>query len=166
MTIGRGAGELSPQVERELVAELGQLVLEQTAPEELAIFPETAREYFDDPQAVLDPGRRDEPVGFGLELALLTPYVLAVVTPVIHYLATTVADAVREEVTPVLVPLVRRLFRRPDQAPEAPDDPTPLRAEQLRHVREVAYQQGKGLGLEEERASMLADAVVGRLATS
>jgi hypothetical protein len=105
MTIGRGAGEFSPQTEQELVAELAQLVLEQVAPEELVIFPQSAEEYFDDPQATLDPRRRDEAVGFGLDLALRTPYVLAVVTPVIHYLAAAVADAAREEVAPVVARL-------------------------------------------------------------
>jgi hypothetical protein len=120
MTVGGDAQlPLPPEAENELVAELARLALEQAAPEELVLFQETAEDYFRDPQAVLDPGGRDEPLGFGLELAMLTPYVLAVATPVIRFLASTVADAAGEEVKPLVARIVRRLFRRPDPASEA-----------------------------------------------
>jgi hypothetical protein len=155
---------LSSEVENELVAELARLALEEAAPEELVLFPETAEEYFQDPQAVLDPGRRDEALGFDLDIAMLTPYVLAVATPVIRFLISTVAEAVGEEAKPLLIGMVRRLFRQSGPASEAAGEASaPLSAKQARQVREVAYQRAKGLGLEDDRAVLLADSVVGGL---
>jgi hypothetical protein len=155
---------LPSEAENELVADLARLALEQAAPEELVLFPETAEEYFRDPQAVLDPGRRDEALGFGLDIAMLTPYVLAVATPVIRFLVSTVAEAAGEEAKPLVTRIVRRLFRRSDSASEAASEvPAPLSAEQARRVRELAYQRAKGLGLDDDRAALLADSVVGGL---
>ena len=163
MTVGSGV-QLPPEAENELVTELARLALEQAAPEELVLFSETAEEYFKDPQAVLDPKRRDEALGFGLDVAMLTPYVLAVATPVIRFLASTVADAVSQEAKPLVARLVRRLLRQPGPAPEpASEAPPPLTTEQARQVRELAYQQGKRLGLDEGQAVLLADSMVGRL---
>jgi hypothetical protein len=154
---------LPPEAETELVAELARLALEQAAPEELVLFPETAEEYFKDPQAVLDPKRRDEALGFGLDLAMLTPFVLAVATPVIRFLASTVAEAAGQEAKPLVTRLVRRLLRRPDPAPEATEPAPPLSTDQVRQVREIAYQRAKNLGLDEDQAVLLADSVVGGL---
>ena len=58
--------------ERDLVGELARAVVERVAPEELGLFEETEADYFRDPGLVLRAGRRDEAVGFGLDLALLT----------------------------------------------------------------------------------------------
>jgi len=155
---------LPPEAETELVAELARLALERAAPEELVLFPETAEEYFKDPQAVLDPKRRDEALGFGLDLAMLTPFVLAVATPVIRFLASTVAEAAGQEAKPLVTRLVRRLLRRPDPAPEATEPaPPPLSTDQVRQVRDIAYQRAKNLGLDEDQAVLLADSVVGGL---
>ena len=159
-----GGAQLPPEAENELVAELARLALEQAAPEELVLFPETAEEYFNNPQAVLEPRRRDEPLGFGLDVAMLTPYVLAVATPVVRYLVSAAAEAAGQEARPLVVRVVRRLLRRPDPAPAAGEPaPPPLSAAQARQVRELAYQRAKGLGLEEDRAVLLADSVVGGL---
>jgi hypothetical protein len=159
MAVG-GVERFSPEAERELVAELARSVLTQAAPEELVLFPETAEEYFADPGAALDPGRRDEALGFGLELGMLTPYALAVATGVIRFLASTVA----EESKPVVARVVRHLLRRPDEAPApAAGAPPPLGAAQARQVHEVAYQRARSLGLDDDKARLLADSVVGGL---
>jgi hypothetical protein len=161
------AGEVGPlpaEAEKELVAELARSVLVQAAPEELALFGETAEEYFADPRALLDPGRRDEALGFGLDMAMLTPYVLAVSAGVVRFLATTVADAARQESKPLVTRLVRRLLRQPDAAAQAAGDaPPPLSSDQARQVRDVAYQQAKHLGLDDDQATLLANSVIGGL---
>jgi hypothetical protein len=156
---------LPSEAENELVAELARLALEEAAPEELVLFPETAEEYFQDPQAVLDPKRRDEALGFGLDIAMLTPYVLAIVSPVIQFLVSTVAEAVGEEAKPLMIRMVRRLFRQSGPASEkaAGEAPAPLSAQQARQVRDLAYRRAKGLGLEDDQAALLADSVVGGL---
>lgn len=162
MTTENDTARLVPQAQHELTGELAQLVLEQIAPEELVLFEETAEEYFRHPEAVLNPQHRDEPVGFGLDLALLTPYVLAVAMPVVQWLAATVAEAVGKESKPLIGSLVRYLFRRdgetsPDETAPVP----PLSIEQARRVREIAYQQAKALGLDDDQTALLADSVVG-----
>jgi hypothetical protein len=165
--------------DRALITELSQSVLAQAAPDELIVFDETAREYFADPAATLRPHGRDEPVGFGIDIALLTPYVLAVATPVIQLIVGMVADAAHTDSRSVLAPLVRRLLRLPAQAaPEAaPGDapeagaasgtgdaaPLALTPEQARQIHDVALERGRTIGLADDQASMLADAVVGGL---
>jgi hypothetical protein len=157
--------DLDPETQRDLITQLAAVVLEQAAPEELAVFDETAEEYFRDPEAILDPQRRDEPVGFGLEASLLTPVVLSVASYVVQFVVATVRDAAKDEARPMIVSLVRRVFRRPDH--KQPDDsdagaaPEPLTDEQARTVRRIAYERAQALGVPESTAGVLADAVVG-----
>lgn len=176
------SGTIGPMTpDRALVEDLARSVLEQAAPEELVIFEDTAEEYFRDPDAVLDPKRRDEAVGFGLDVALLTPYVLAVATPVLTFLLNAAADAAKKEAIPVVGDLVRRLFRRfrrddyaaddaPDDAPDeagkarpAGEGPVALTPEQADRVREVAMARAADLGLPEQTQRLLAESVVGGL---
>jgi hypothetical protein len=160
-----------PDADRDLLEELSRTILEHAAPEELVIFEETAEEYFHNPDAVLRPARRDEALGFGLDLALLTPYVLAVAAPVLSFLVQTVAAAAKEEATPRVRELVRRLFNRSPAAAagkdatreQREDEPMTLTPEQAREVREVALARATDLGLPEEQARLLADSVVGGL---
>lgn len=155
--------------ERELVTALAQEALEQAAPEELPLFSDVASEYFRDPEAALEVRQREESVGFGLELALLTPYVLAVVTYVVRMLASLIEQSVRDELKPSVEQLVHKMFRRHGQAPaeaEAGAETPILTTDQLLRVRESAYGRGIALGLDETRAGLLADAVVGRLAAT
>lgn len=174
--MARAAGPINSD-DHAFIVELSRTVLSQAAPDEIVVFDETAREYFADPEETLRPHRRDEPVGFGVDIALLTPYVLAVATPVIQLIVGFVADAVRSDSRSVLTPLVRRLLRIPD--PAAPDVPAAtntaaagnsaplsLTADQAQRIHDVALERGRSLGLPDDRASMLADAVVGGLAVA
>jgi hypothetical protein len=159
--------------ERDLTGELARAVIGRVAPEELALFEETEADYFRDPGVVFKAGRRDEAVGFGLDLALLTPYVLVVGAAVVHFLAAVVSDAVvgvaGDELKPVIAGRVRRLLRRDDPAPA--DRPGPgeherapgVTVEQARQVRQVALRQALQSGLDDEKAALLADAFVGAL---
>ena len=72
--------------------------MERVAPEELGLFEETEADYFRDPGLVLRAGRRDEAVGFGLDLALLTPYVLVAGAAVVHFLTDVVSGVVADQV--------------------------------------------------------------------
>ena len=152
---------LTPAARDTLAAELAEVVVGRAAPEELVLFKENAADYFHDPGAALRSGRRDEPVGFGLDLLTVTPYALAVAVPVVQYLATTLVEAVAEESATHVVARIRRLFRR--QEPEAAPLSEKLSEEQLRRVREVAYQAAQGVKLDDDQANLLADAVVGGL---
>lgn len=155
---------LSAEDERALTAELAWNALSVTAPDELPIFEETAADYFADPRRSLSAVRGDEAVGFGLELALITPTVLAVAAAALHALGAIVANAVKSEGEPVARKLIRRLFRLPDRdGHPAEPDPPPLSIEQVRHVRSAAYNRAVALGMSHPEAGVLADAIAGRL---
>jgi hypothetical protein len=159
--------------ERDLVGELARAVVRCVAPEELELFAETEADYVRDPGLVLRARSRDEAVGFGLDLALLTPYVLVVGTAVVHFLAMVVSDAVRdearEELKPVIAGRVRRLLRRDGPAaadrrgPEDHDRAPGVTVEQAREVRQLALRQAMQSGLDDQKAALLADAFVGAL---
>lgn len=155
------SGELSPDDHRDLVTALAAVVVEQLEPDELAVFDETAEEYFENPEAVLDPKRRDEAVGFGLDAALLTPLVLAVVEPVVAYLSALVVEATGEGIKPNLVRMLRRLFHIDDDGPAPAAEPPRLTQQQVDRVRSIAYARACDVGLEEAKARLLADAVAG-----
>ena len=147
--------------ERTLVQDLAQLVVGEVAPEELVLFEDTSAEFFADPDGVLDPRRRDEPVGFGLDLAMLTPYVLAVVTSCIAFLVKTIAETATTEATkPAICDFLRRVVHRRSGED---DEAEALTRDQAGAVREVALGRAKDLGLSEEQARLLADSVVGGL---
>jgi hypothetical protein len=166
---------LDPGHEQQLAGDLARAVIRQVAPEELAVFDEAAADYFKHsarPQRVKG---RDEVVGFGLDMALLAPSALAVATGVVRFLAAVAADAVRDELSDDLKPLisraVRQAFRRDDPAPangregalQRPEPALSLTSEQGREVRQVALQTARQAGLGDGEATLLADAVVGAL---
>jgi len=161
-----GNDAMSGDEARALASELAALSLEDAAPEELVLFPEVAEEYFRDPDGVLNAQGRDEAVGFGLDVAMLTPYALAVVVPVIKFLASVVEETAKEEVRTSLSERIRKLFRRDaDEEPgaEAATPALALSRDQARTVRQTAFDQARGLGVDDARAGLLADSLVGRL---
>jgi hypothetical protein len=147
--------------EQDLVRILAASAVGHLSPEELDVFDETAQEFFDDPENVLRSSDKDEAVGFGLELAMITPVVLAVVTSVIKFLASIVAAATKETATPVLVGTLRRLLHIRDDGAATPAAASPLDAGLIQRVHEIAFQRAITLGLPEDRARLLADAVAG-----
>lgn len=166
------ASLLSAQDEQDLVAALARDAVASTAPEELPLFRRTSEAYFEDPSQVLaSPKSKDEALGFGVEAAviLVSPAALAVASSVVQYLATEVGGALKEEVGPRIKDLIEGLFQRGDTSdgddkekakkPEPPE----LTQEQLDEVYRVANTVARRL-LPADRASVLADAVVGRLA--
>jgi hypothetical protein len=158
---------LSNSEEQDLVRELAQQVVEIAAPEELLVFDETAEEYFADPEGVLKARGKDEAVGFGLELALLTPYILAVVTPVIQLLADMVGEALKSDGQPSVSGFIRRLLHRPTaESTSAGQPPAALTRDQLGLVHNIALERGRGLGLPEAQAAVLADAIAGGVAVA
>ncbi len=162
---------LSGAEEQELIRALAALALEDPALEkldardELAVFQDTADDYFRDPEAALSTEQREEDVGFGLELGLLTPYLLAIATYVIRKLAALVEQSVGDELKPSIAKLVHKLFRQPEPTAPEPGGPPPLTPDQARGLRDAAYECGIQLGLPKQQAELLAHSVVGRLVT-
>jgi hypothetical protein len=151
--------------DRELITSLTAAALDRAAPEELLVLDETAEEYFANPKALLSPKDRDEAVGFGIEIGLIAPYVLAVATAVVGFLLDTVSGAAQDAAKPLVVRTAKRLIRgtKPDPG-EA--KVVPLSADQIRYARQIAYDQARRLGLAEGQCVLLADSVAGGLVSA
>jgi hypothetical protein len=143
-----------------LIAELTQAALTTAAPDELAVFDETAQEYFADPQAALTAAKGDAAVGFGLELAMLTPAALAIGSAVLQAVVGIVSDKAVDAGKRGVLSILRKVLRR-----EAPPAELGLSQAQAQHLKLVALQQAHALGLPEAQARLLADSFVGALVT-
>jgi hypothetical protein len=97
-----------------------------------------------------------------MDLALMGPYALAVATPIVQFLmslATDVAkDLTKDAAKPVVRDLARRMFHR--EAHPAGPDPISLTKPQAQWVHDNSYRNALALGLSNEQAQLLADAMV------
>jgi hypothetical protein len=160
-----GNPPLNPVDERELSTQLALLALERAAPDELLMFDELKDEYFEDPAATLAFKKREEAVGFGLELALLTPYAIAVAQFVLGLLVDVLMDGVKDAAKPGVAGMLRRLLRLPSQ--ESPTSPPPeLTPEQRQRIFAAARAEAQRLGLSNDHSTLLGNAVVGALTDS
>jgi hypothetical protein len=151
-----------------VVADLARQLVSRSAPQELPLFRATSEAYFADPEKTLERrGERDEMLGFGVEAAavLVTPVALEIAKQVAFFLATQFRDAAKKESGQAIGDLVRRLFRRDEEEAAREQEPPPLTRDQLDEVRRIAFERARQLDLSEDRAGLLADAVVGSLAT-
>jgi hypothetical protein len=144
--------------DRALIAELTEMALAQAAPEELVVFEETADEYFADPQGAVSEAAKGQAVGFGLELAMITPAALSVGSVVLQALISIVSERTLSAGARTVSGQVRRLLRK-----EEPDSKLVLTREQAGRVRQIALAQATALGLPETQATLIADSFVGAL---
>lgn len=144
--------------DRALIAELTELALAQAAPDELAVFEETTEEYFTDPQGAVSAAAKGQAVGFGLELAMITPAALSVGSVVVQALISIVSERTLTAGARTVSSQVRRLLRKED-----PDPQLVLTREQAGRLRQVALAQAAALGLPETQATLIADSFVGAL---
>lgn len=132
-------------------------VVAEVAAEEMPLVVGLAR--FDDATVIrrLGDRRRREPLGFGLGevAALVTPVVWLAVNQTAQQITAAAVDNAIGRARSRL----RVLFRRPAETVTVP----PLTREQLADVRNVVLEMAAQRGLEEERATVIADAVVARL---
>jgi hypothetical protein len=159
----RRAGEPG---EREVAVELTAAALARIAPDELVVLDETAAEYFHDPEGTLRGDGGDSPMGSGITVAMVTPYLLSVASVVLPLLGTIAGeiakDVAKDLAKEPLTSWVRRLIRR---SPAEPTGPIALTAEQAARVRQAVLTQSYRLGLPSEQAALLADATLGSLHT-
>lgn len=148
-----------------LVVDIARQLVIRAAPDELPLFAATSRAYLENPAEVSASISRDETLGFGLEAAVVfvTPVALEVAKSVIKWLASQVTTALEDEASTTIRAHIHRLFHRA----ESPAESAPrLSADQLAAVRRVALEKARELALPEPKADLLADAVVGSLASS
>ena len=149
---------LTVDEDRELIAELTEMALAQAAPDELAVFDETAEEYFADPEGAVSAANKGQAVGFGLELALVTPAALAVGSALVQALVAIVSERTILAGARTVSSQVRRLMRREETDPQFR-----LTAEQAGRLRQTALVRAQALGLPEPQAVLLAESFVGAL---
>ncbi len=153
-----------------LVAALARASVERAAPEELPLFRATSEAYFDDPSALERPQSRDDMLGFGVDAAvmLVTPVALAVARDVIEFIGTQLRARAEKEGEGVIDRVLDRLLRRDDEPAAAPTatGPAELTDEQLEQVRTLALEKAKQLKLSDAKAELLAESLVGSLATA
>ncbi|AOS64559.1 hypothetical protein [Actinoalloteichus hymeniacidonis] len=157
-TASSGGGNTTPNTVRAVVHD----VVAQVAPEELPIVAGLAT--MDEAtvrRRLAEARSRREPLGFGLVevIALVTP----VVWLAVDHAAERIAESAVDGAAKGSRTLLRRLFRRRRRVAAAVVPP--LSTEQLIEVRRLVLEQAATHGLDEPRASMVADAVVARLAT-
>jgi hypothetical protein len=151
-----------------LVAALARATVEKAAPEELPLFRATSEAYFADPGALEQKQSRDETLGFGVDAAmvLVTPVALQVAKDVIGFLGQQLRERAAKEGEGAIDRIIARLVRKDDGEAKAAEPPVELTDEQLEQVRTLAIEKGRALKLSDERATLLADALVGSLATA
>jgi hypothetical protein len=172
---------LSTTTDDELVVALARATVERAAPEEMVIFPAASEAYLEgrDPTKMT---RGDPMLGFGVEAAvvLVTPIALTVAKDVLGFLRVQLKKQADEHADEAFDWLVKKLLRRGDDdkkpAPTAGAEPTPtppaepppaeLTDEQLEEVRALAIEKATQLKLSKDKAELLADSLVGSLATA
>lgn len=147
---------------RELSNQLARLVIERAAPDELLTFDEVADEYYADPNSTLTLNKKDEAVGFGLELALLAPFALAVAEFVIHFIGELLRDVAKDAATPAVSAALKRLMRVHTEEAPSPAE-VQLTKEQRAQIFAAAKEQSARLGLDEDKAVLLSNAILGVL---
>jgi len=161
------SGLIEDEKFEQLTNEFAQLVLERAAPDEVVLYDETAAAYFANPVRALSGTRGDESLGFGLELMLITPFVISVSQTVLKWLAQTAVESAMKEASPSVAGYVTRLFRRNTRTTaDADADVIALTSSQLHQVRTLAYDSALATGLDAEKAGLIADSTVGALITA
>lgn len=143
-------------------------VLAEVAPDELPQLEAGLAEVARDPDGV--PRPRDEELGFGgavfgVSMAVIVPWL---VDQALGFAAGLVLESatkpVRSRLATLLlrIPLLRRLRRRP----LATAPPRPLTPDELATVKAATLQSAAAAGVAPDTATLLADAIVGRLAAA
>jgi hypothetical protein len=151
-------------LEDTLVSGLARTAVERTAPEELPLFGPTSEAFFDDPEALERGGGGDELLGFGAEAAvvLVTPVALSVAKDVVRFVADQLRTRLKTEGEGAIQAALDRVFGPHDRDETAHAD---LTDEELQRVHAIALEKARQLRLSPDRAGILADAIVGGLAT-
>lgn len=151
----------------QLIADVARDIIAQTAPQELPLFRATSAAYFKHPDKVLkDQTSKDEMLGFGPDeaVALLTPYVLLVMTEAVTFIVNEVKKSVTDESAAVISDLVKKQFKRfRSKEKKEQHEVVLLTPEQIEQVHKQVYEKAHQLKLSDDKAGLLADAVVGSL---
>ncbi|MGF1428246.1 hypothetical protein [Kitasatospora sp. LaBMicrA B282] len=160
MTSGSAGLSATPDIPPQLVFDAVEAVLSVVAVEELPLL-DGLRTLDEDQlrRRLARPGEREDPLGFGLGevVALLTPLVWEAVQKAAKQAA---GKAVEQATTSLLARLRTRLRRGRQPGATLPT----FSPEQLTAVHERVEAAARDGGLDDDRARLFADCVIGRLA--
>ncbi len=176
---------LSPQDEQAVVAALARTTVDEVAPEEAPLFGPMSQAYFDPSRSSKGGSGTDDMLGFGVDAAaaavLVTPIALEAAKSVIGYVVGELQTTFKDEAKPMIQAFVKRLLHgkpKPGEAADGPkddgaakagakppDEPLPFTEEQLAEVRKVALKTAERMGMERDKANVVADAIVGAIVT-
>jgi hypothetical protein len=145
----------------DLTLELAREGLAAISPEELPLLDALGPELV---ASADEPNRGDGALGFGGIEIVLASVVVSVAKVVVDVIVEAAQKYAAEEGTGLVHRLVQFFRSRHDDA-EATPKPV-LDPAELARAREVAHQRAVDLGVDETKASVLADAIVGALALS
>ncbi len=179
------AGGLSDADEQAIIAALAHSAVEDVAPEELPLFGPTSEAYFDPARGTPAGAKSDEMLGFGVDAAaamvFITPVALEAAKSVVGYVVGELQTALKDQARPIIQALVKRLLQggtkpggaRDDKTAEAAgqapakavaDEAPPFTREQLDELHKVAFKTAERMGMQRDKASVVADAIVGAIA--
>lgn len=145
-----------------MIDDLSRALVAEIAPEELDLFPDLAQEYHANPKPPEVTRGGDDPLGFGMEAALIatTPAVMAVVTLAFNFVTQVATDTLKDQTQTFIQEQVKRLFAGKKSGPASLE----LNPEQITRLRNLAASEAHRFGLKKAEADRLADALAGRLA--
>ncbi len=153
---------IATRPDRDLVADLTSAALAVAAPEEVEAFAANREGFLDGRLATTSKGD-DQLVGIGVEvIGMLTPYVVAAATAALRVIAAAVADSATAEAQGTVRRWIHGLLHHDPKEPAA----EPLPADLLRRVHEITYDVVSQMGAPPADATLVSDAVAGRLATT
>ena len=146
---------------------MARLIVTRVAPDELSLYPAASRAFLANPAAMIgESNARDEVLALGgmTDIAMLTPYILAVSHVVLGFIGTDIVEPLVKEGAGAFRQKIKAIFKHPDPPSQATSLPSEFTQEQLAQVREVALEKARMMHLPKEKAELIADAAVGSLA--
>lgn len=124
----------------ELVTRISFEVVKEVAPDEADLFDDIKEEFFKNPEAFeeKDKEKREEMLGFSAPVGA-DPFVSTIVLPLVWKALTKLGEGLAKKVD------------------------SKLSENKFKIVREEAYNNAIAMGLEKEKAELMADALLGRL---
>jgi hypothetical protein len=155
-------GVLTASDERALVAALTAGTLSEVAPEEIPSFEADRDVYLDggQPRAA---SRVDRQLGIGLEIAvMLTPAVVAAARAVVRILAEALADSAVSETKAAVAAWVHHVLHPGKAAAPA----SAFSSQEFALIRTTVLKVCRQMRTDDGDAELIADALIGRLATA
>jgi hypothetical protein len=165
---------MTARAENQLIAELSRRVVADVAPEERRAFQAISEAYFKNPEKTLKgDGGDDQLLGWGLaEISLLlTPIILEVVKEVLKDLLTDqLKESIKKNSATLLEKLhmfIKRLFGAKSSQSDPPlttqlslNAGNPLSQEQLKQAHQRARESAIQMGVDPDKATLIADSVI------